>query len=216
MRLNAQEFRKRQSEQRRNRPTRRCTLFGSRGGFLNGERRRWGGRQQMKIIATFLFACFIAQSSSGQTPIIVQNQDNGTLTWTNDVTNVQYRVEWASSLDGPWYYSWESLSHVNSGTNYSLTVPIPMFYRVVTLPESEHLTIQADPDTVLTGDGDKTVLTVSGGTPPYTWSVGDISLGNIITPGGYSVVYERSYHIDNTVRVADALGDYAIIAIQQP
>ena len=174
------------------------------------------GEEIMKTLGSLLLAWFIVQSSLGQTPIIIQNQGNGTLTWTNDVTNIQYRVEWASSLDGPWYYSWESLSHVNSGTNYSLTVPIPMFYRVVTLPESEHLTIQVNPGTVLTGDGNKAVLTVSGGTPPYTWSVGDIALGQINPSTGYSVVYERSYHIDNTVTASDALGDYAIIVIQQP
>jgi hypothetical protein len=170
----------------------------------------------MKNLCSLLLAWSIVQSSWGQTPVAIRNLGNGTLTWTNDVTNVQYRVEWASSLDGPWRYSWESLSHINSGTNYSLTVPIPMFYRVVALPASEHLTIQANPGAVLTGDGDKTVLTVSGGAPPYAWSVGDILLGQVNPSTGYSVVYERSNPIDNTVIVSDALGDYAILVIQQP
>jgi hypothetical protein len=170
----------------------------------------------MRILVSILFAWFIAQSSSSQTPVIIQYQGNGMLTWTNSVTNVQYRIEWASTPEGPWHYSWESLSHIRSGTNYILTASIPMFYRVVMLPESEHLTISANPTTILSHNDDLTVLSVSGGTPPYTWSVNDIALGNVSPSTGYSVVYTRAEQGDNAVLAQDSLGDYAFLVIQQP
>jgi hypothetical protein len=171
---------------------------------------------KMRRWVSVLFAWFIAYGSSGQTPAIIQRQGNGMLTWTNSVTNVQYRIEWASTLEGPWYYSWESLSHIRSGTNYLLTASIPMFYRVVMLPESEHLTISANPTTILSADHQLTVLSVSGGTPPYSWSVSDLALGNVSPSTGYSVIYTRGAQGDNAVVVQDSGGDYALIVIQQP
>ena len=171
----------------------------------------------MRTLVSILFGWFIAHSSSGQTPVIIQSQGNGMLTWTNSVTNVQYRIEWASTPEGPWYYSWESLSHIRSGTNYILTASIPMFYRVVMLPESEHLTISANPTTILSHSGDLTVLSVSGGTPPYSWSVQDLYLGSVVPPStGYSVIYTRAEPGDNAVMAKDSVGDYALIVIQQP
>jgi formylglycine-generating enzyme required for sulfatase activity len=72
----------------------------------------------------------------GQAPVITSFQGNGTLTWTNSLTNVSYRVEWASSLDGRWRQSWQSLSSVESLTNRVFRVPVPMFYRVALVPRA--------------------------------------------------------------------------------
>jgi rhodanese-related sulfurtransferase len=59
---------------------------------------------------------------------------NGILTWTNASLNVTCRVEWASSVEGPWCGSWESLANICI-TNQVTQRAVPMFYRVVsTLP----------------------------------------------------------------------------------
>ena len=51
----------------------------------------------------------------------------------------------------------------------------------------------ANPAT-LTKDGAKSILTATGGTPPYNWSVVDASLGHILgSATGNSVVYVRDH-----------------------
>jgi hypothetical protein len=66
-------------------------------------------------------------------------------------------------------------------------------------------------------DNALSVLTASGGVPPYTWTVGDTALGEIRAPNvGSSVVYQRSHSPDNTVTVKDAAGDQYTIVIKQP
>lgn len=58
---------------------------------------------------------------------------NGSLTWTGPATKGAYRVEWAPSVNGPWSASWAALTNVPA-TGASVTVAVPMFYRVVYSP----------------------------------------------------------------------------------
>ncbi len=64
--------------------------------------------------------------------VITEFPGNGTLSWTNSVTNATYRVEWASSVTGPWQ-SFDALTNLTSisATSAVVTVQVPMFYRVV-------------------------------------------------------------------------------------
>lgn len=77
------------------------------------------------------------------------------------------------------------------------------------------LSAQAAP-TTLSVDGGKSVLTASGGTPPYAWSVVDVALGNVDAASGSSVVYTRYSAGDNAVRVTDSAGDTVNVVIAQP
>jgi hypothetical protein len=56
---------------------------------------------------------------------------NGDLVWTNALvdSNISYRVEFASSPDGPWRASWDHLALIQA-TNAQLSVQVPLFYRV--------------------------------------------------------------------------------------
>jgi hypothetical protein len=56
---------------------------------------------------------------------------NGTLSWTNGLTNGSYEVEWSPSLTdgGVWTNDWSQLRGLQ-GTQSVFTVPVPMFYRV--------------------------------------------------------------------------------------
>ena len=73
-----------------------------------------------------------------------------------------------------------------------------------------------DPSSVdLAVNGDQQVFEVTGGIPPYSWSVIDISLGSIVAQGGYSAVYERAASGDNTVRVQDGSGGVAFARVNQ-
>lgn len=63
---------------------------------------------------------------------ITSFSSNGQVTWTNGVdTSAVYRVEWAASLSGPWYSSFQNLNPVEGLSNTSFTLAVPMFYRVV-------------------------------------------------------------------------------------
>lgn len=55
---------------------------------------------------------------------------NGHLTWSNDPSRA-YSVQWSSSLvDGTWTDTWEALHYVFPSTGSTVTVSVPMFYRV--------------------------------------------------------------------------------------
>jgi len=66
--------------------------------------------------------------------VITSLEKNGNLTWTNSVSNATYRVEWASSVTGPWQ-KFDALTNLSllSATSPAVTVKVPMLYRVVWL-----------------------------------------------------------------------------------
>lgn len=68
----------------------------------------------------------------GQSPVITSFQGNGQVTWTNAAnTSAVYHIEWAASLNGPWYRSFQNLKYIEAQSNTTFTVDVPMFYRVV-------------------------------------------------------------------------------------
>jgi hypothetical protein len=76
------------------------------------------------------------------------------------------------------------------------------------------LSVSADP-TQLDVDEDLAVITASGGTGPYVWSVLN-GKGGIDTATGTTVIYKRIAPGDNAVTVTDSLGAKANIVIKQP
>ncbi len=84
--------------------------------------------------------------------------------------------------------------------------------------ESSALVAVANPDTI-TQPGGRSILTATGGIPPYTWTVADIALGSLDGPNtGASVVYVASTvgSGDNTVRCEDSAGNTVNVLIKQP
>lgn len=171
----------------------------------------------MRKQTVIVFAlCLLSVSTYAQTSVITSLQSNGVITWTNNVTNAIYSIEWSSSLNGPWSFSWDSLINITSGTNLSMSTSVPMFYRVKMIPEAEVLTVFATPST-LNADSDMAILTVSGGKEPYSWSVVDSSKGGLpVSNTGASVIYERYSPGDNAVIVTDSADVSALLSIEQP
>ena len=64
---------------------------------------------------------------------------DGSLTWTNSVSTATYRVEWASTAQGPWQ-RFDALTNLSSVTATSrlVSVQVPMLYRVVWLDAPQH------------------------------------------------------------------------------
>ena len=170
----------------------------------------------MRKILFILAVCLLSLTSMAQTSTITSFQGNGVITWTNNVTNAIYRMEWASSPTGTWNNSWEPLRAIHSGTNLEMSAVVPMFYRVTTITEAEILTVSANPST-LNNDDDLSVLSVSGGTPPYTWTILDGNKGGLPADNtGANVIYKRINPGDNASQVTDSLGSSAWIIIKQP
>src|ERR1039458_7599670 len=59
---------------------------------------------------------------------------NGVLICSGLQTGTVATVEWASSLSGPWQTNWAGLTGVNVSNNGTITVSVPMFYRVLGVP----------------------------------------------------------------------------------
>jgi len=101
------------------------TMFCEEGGIMKVH----------TTISAALGTMLVALSSSALATniVITAFSGNGEITWTNDVTNVTYRVQWASSLQGQdvWQNDWRSLNTIPSGTNTSFLSSVPMFYQVV-------------------------------------------------------------------------------------
>jgi rhodanese-related sulfurtransferase len=80
---------------------------------------------------------------SADDPPIASLTNNGELTFSCPAPNLSYKVEWASSPDGPWSSSWDELCVVEPepGTAPSVTVDVPMFYRVKTPAYEQHIEV---------------------------------------------------------------------------
>lgn len=66
----------------------------------------------------------------------IESLSRGVLTWTNAHLYGTCRIEWAPSVEGPWYDSWAPLTNLVV-TNRLMSVQVPMFYRVVCEPPPE-------------------------------------------------------------------------------
>ncbi|MEI7880639.1 MAG: hypothetical protein WCI95_07160 [bacterium] len=78
------------------------------------------------------------------------------------------------------------------------------------------LGVKASPEQ-LNADEDLAVLTASGGTGPYSWSVLNSSKGGLPNGStGTTVIYMRKWAGDSAVTVTDSLGATANIVIKQP
>jgi hypothetical protein len=74
---------------------------------------------------------------------IVSFGGNGELRWAEHPDMVRYKVQWASSLEGEWYDSWEMLRGIEA-TGSDHTVLVPMFYRVVGVDAHTVLIVHGD------------------------------------------------------------------------
>ncbi len=77
------------------------------------------------------------------------------------------------------------------------------------------LAVTADPSS-LDEDEDLSLITATGGTPPYTFTVVNSFKGGIVGTDGNTVIYERYDAGDNAIQVVDDNGETAFVIISQP
>lgn len=113
-----------------------------------------------KFYSLALLCLVLATRVSAQTnPVISSFSQNGILVCTKLEPGTVAVVEWASSLTGPWTNSWAGLEGIVVGTNASIEVNVPMFYRVRGTPV-QPLAIKASVTTITIGEASSDTFTV--------------------------------------------------------
>lgn len=82
---------------------------------------------QLLLLAASLSALPLRADSD---PVIQSFDGSGNLSWSNSAEWGLHRVEWASSLTGPWQSTWSHLTGIPANGGVS-QASVPMFYRVV-------------------------------------------------------------------------------------
>jgi len=91
-------------------------------------------KRQCSLITAAIILVATGPSALSQAPVIVSLSQNGELVCTNLEPGTVASVEWASSLDGPWMSTWTDLETVTASPDGTVTVSVPMFYRVRGVP----------------------------------------------------------------------------------
>ena len=99
-----------------------------------------------KLHCLFIMLALLAgvHQAAAQLPVISSFGQNGVLVCTNLQPGSVATVAWASSLSGPWQTNWASLAAVTADTNGTITVSVPMFYRVLGVAATNNPTFTAD------------------------------------------------------------------------
>ena len=85
-----------------------------------------------KLQSLFIGLALLAGVHQAAAQIVISSfSQNGVLVCTNLQTNTVTSVQWASSLSEPWQTNWATLSGVTVSNNGTITVSVPMFYRVL-------------------------------------------------------------------------------------
>lgn len=78
----------------------------------------------------FGFLCLLSYAASSfAVPPDITSFANGSIVWSNSAPNGYSSVEWASSLTGTWYRTWQWLRDIEA-TPGEMQREVPMFYRV--------------------------------------------------------------------------------------
>lgn len=85
----------------------------------------------------------------------------------------------------------------------------------VSQPSDTGLTVSASPST-LSSNGSVALLTASGGTEPYSWSLSSSTAGSLASTSGKVVTYTRNSAGSNVATVTDDHGNVASVIINQP
>jgi formylglycine-generating enzyme required for sulfatase activity len=83
--------------------------------------------------------------AAAQLPVITSFSQNGVLVCANLQTGSVASVQWASSLTGPWHTNWAGLDAVTADTNGTITVSVPMFYRVLGVAQTNSVPTNSVP-----------------------------------------------------------------------
>ncbi len=132
------------------------------------------------LSAALLGAPFSA--SAGSNLVITAFESTGELTFEQLDNALEYTVEWAPYPGGPWTNSWQSLVHIPTNDEQSITVFVPMCYRVVAIIATGTLQVTIAPSEAVAG-GAK--WSVNGGA---AWNDSGLACG--LPTGDYTLTFK--------------------------
>jgi len=132
-----------------------------------------------KLNSQFMVLALLAgvQQTLGQAVVINSLSQNGVLVCSGLQTGTVATVEWASSLAGPWQTNWSGLTGVAVATNGTITVSVPMFYRVL-------------------GVGTSSTPAGMASIPAGTFTMGNSIADSDLTDGTPTNVYVSAFYMD--------------------
>ena len=83
----------------------------------------------MKKTTAYILSFAICASVYAEELRVTAFHSNGVLTWSNRVSNAQYRVEWATTPSSPWQSN-APIFNITATSNVT-SIDVPMYYRVV-------------------------------------------------------------------------------------
>jgi formylglycine-generating enzyme required for sulfatase activity len=150
---------------------------------------------KIKLYSLFIVLVLMAgvHQSMAQLPIINSFSQNGVLVCTNLQPGTVASVQWASTLSGTWQSDWASLTGLAVPSNGTITVNVPMFYRVIQLTSG--------PTNPISGDGMMLI-------PAGSFTMGDTLDGEADAP--HTNIYVSGFYISpnlmNDIQWAITLG----------
>jgi formylglycine-generating enzyme required for sulfatase activity len=141
---------------------------------------RLGGGSCAAWAALALFAGI--NQAVAQLPVISSFSQNGVLVCTNLAPGSVASVQWAPSLSGPWQTNWAGLGAVTADSNGTITVSVPMFYRVCAVSNT--------PTT--TSDGMALI-------PAGSFTMGDVADTNINGNAAPLSIYVSAFYMDTNL-----------------
>ncbi|MDZ8120496.1 hypothetical protein [Pontiella agarivorans] len=111
------------------------------------------GRLLRYLTASLFFWLFIGGAPNAVAQVRITGfNGNGSLNWTNRLSNAVGTVQWSPSLTaGDWRSDWGTLRQIPI-TNETMSVPVPMFYRVL-VSTNRHSGVNLAGWTTALGDG---------------------------------------------------------------
>jgi hypothetical protein len=87
-------------------------------------------RMLFSFIAAIVSSAFVFTAGADGV-VITSLGSNGALTWSNNISNAVYSVQWAPSLTSTWSASWGSLKGLPATPGAFKTLSVPMYYRIM-------------------------------------------------------------------------------------
>jgi len=94
---------------------------------------------RIKVVSTVLSFAIGTAVAGADTNLVITSYREGYLSWTNVNPDLHYTVQWRPSLTGTNRWSGRYRGHQDlRSTNVTITVPVPMFYRVLASTTARH------------------------------------------------------------------------------
>lgn len=95
------------------------------------------------VIATAMSFTGLQNLQADTTNFVINLGGNGFLSWTNPPDAAGCKIYWAPTVNGPWSANWDAFKYM-AATGAVMQVPVPMFYQVAAITDTNTLLVHSD------------------------------------------------------------------------